>query len=98
MEITDAGLKGSQSQLLDRARRQPFLPEGGSPEILTAEDPAVEQFPAALPMRARFVGLGFLRDEHEILDQDAIDRLRHDRHHVHIVGTDDDLRRREELV
>ena len=47
----------------------PCWRERGGAEILAGEGAAVEQVPAALPMRLGLVGRRLLGDQHEILDQ-----------------------------
>jgi hypothetical protein len=67
-------------------------------EVLGRKGATVEQVPAALPVR---LGIGCDRlfgDEHDVLDQGAPDRLRHDDQQVDVIWADDHDRGGEDLV
>ena len=72
--------------------------QSGGAEVLAGEGAAVEQVPAALPVRGGFVGGRLLGDEHDVLDQRVPDRLRHGDEQVDVIGADDDHRGGEQLI
>ena len=98
MKAPDPAFERPERQVGNHPGAEALLAKLGRPEVFASKHAAVEQVPAAPPMRLRLLSLWSFGDQHKILDQRGIMSLRPQRHEIDVVRADHHDCRGEQLV